>query len=213
MSEDKRKIIQILEKEIEVLDKKIEEVREYEQFLYKEGLEDLRRSNISVNEYQLKEEIKHLEKQLDLYQKMADENIYLGEEYYLTDNIYFSMSHMNGNLSCYFYINDDSWLYENFISSHSGCNDWITEFINQQYSLLSGNSACSYAWGTKSLKDLFEQIKNEEVSNDEKLILIKNIIEMITKPDGKFGKLRKALIYMIDAQFKVMKEFVEDEND
>ena len=76
MSEDKRKIIQILEKEIEVLDKKIEEVREYEQFLYKEGLEDLRRSNISVNEYQLKEEIKHLEKQLDLYQKMADENIY-----------------------------------------------------------------------------------------------------------------------------------------
>lgn len=89
MSEDKRKIIQILEKEIEVLDKKIEEVREYEQFLYKEGLEDLRRSDISVNEYQLKEEIKHLEKQLDLYQKMADENIYLGEEYYLTDNIYF----------------------------------------------------------------------------------------------------------------------------
>ena len=213
MSEDKRKIIQILEKEIEVLDKKIEEVREYEQFLYKEGLEDLRRSDISVNEYQLKEEIKHLEKQLDLYQKMADENIYLGEEYYLTDNIYFSMSHMNGNLSCYFYINDDSWLYDNFISSHSGCNDWITEFINQQYSLLSGNSAYSYAWGTKSLKDLFEQIKNEEVSNDEKLILIKNIIEMITKPDGKFGKLRKALIDMIDAQFKVMKEFVEDEND
>ena len=42
MSEDKRKIIQILEKEIEVLDKKIEEVKEYEQFLYKEGLEDLR---------------------------------------------------------------------------------------------------------------------------------------------------------------------------
>lgn len=69
MSDDKRKIIQILEKEIEVLDKKIEEVKEYEQFLYKEGLEDLRRSDISVNEYQLKEEIKHLEKQLDLYQK------------------------------------------------------------------------------------------------------------------------------------------------
>lgn len=211
MSEDKRKIIQILEKEIEVLDKKVDEVKEYEQFLYKEGLEDSRRSDISVNEYQLKEEIKHLEKQLDLYQKMADENIYLGEEYYLTDNIYFSMSHMNGNLSCYFYINDDSWLYDSFISSHSGCNDWITEFINQQYSLLSGNSAYSYAWGTKSLKDLFEQIKNEEVSNDEKLILIKNIIEMITKPDGKYGKLRKALIDMIDAQFKVMKEFVEDE--
>lgn len=213
MSEDKRKIIQILEKEIEVLDKKIEEVREYEQFLYKEGLEDLRRSNISVNEYQLKEEIKHLEKQLDLYQKMADENIYLGEEYYLTDNIYFSMSHMNGNLNCYFYINDDSWLYDNFISSHSGCNDWITEFINQQYSLLSGNSAYSYAWGTKSLKDLLKKLEDKEVSNDMKIFLIKNIIEMITKPDGKFGKLRKALIDMIDAQFKVMKEFVEDEND
>lgn len=213
MSEDKRKIIQILEKEIEVLDKKIEEVKEYEQFLYKEGLEDLRRSDISVNEYQLKEEIKHLEKQLDLYQKMADENIYLGEEYYLTDNIYFSMSHMNGNLSCYFYINDDSWLYDNFISSHSGCNDWITEFINQQYSLLSGNSAYSYAWGTKSLKDLLKKLEDKEVSNDMKIFLIKNIIEMITKPDGKFGKLRKALIDMIDAQFKVMKEFVEDEND
>lgn len=213
MSEDKRKIIQILEKEIEVLDKKIEEVKEYEQFLYKEGLEDLRRSDISVNEYQLKEEIKHLEKQLDLYQKMADENIYLGEEYYLTDNIYFSMSHMNGNLSCYFYINDDSWLYDNFISSHSGCNDWITEFINQQYSLLSGNSAYRYAWGTKSLKDLLKKLEDKEVSNDMKIFLIKNIIEMITKPDGKFGKLRKALIDTIDAQFKVMKEFVEDEND
>lgn len=213
MSDDKRKIIQILEKEIEVLDKKVDEVKEYEQFLYKEGLEDLRRSDISVNEYQLKEEIKHLEKQLDLYQKMADENIYLGEEYYLTDNIYFSMSHMNGNLSCYFYINDDSWLYDNFISSHSGCNDWITEFINQQYSLLSGNSAYSYAWGTKSLKDLLKKLEDKEVSNDMKIFLIKNIIEMITKPDGKYGKLRKALIDMIDAQFKVMKEFVEDEND
>lgn len=62
MSEDKRKIIQILEKEIEVLDKKIEEVRDYEQFLYKEGLEDLRNGKVSVQEYQLKEEIEHLKK-------------------------------------------------------------------------------------------------------------------------------------------------------
>ena len=107
MSEDKRKIIQILEKEIEVLDKKIEEVRDYEQFLYKEGLEDLRNGKVSVQEYQLKEEIEHLKKQLDLYQRLADEDIYLGEDYYLTDNIYFSMSHMNGNLICYFYLNDD----------------------------------------------------------------------------------------------------------
>lgn len=73
MSDDKRKIIQILEKEIEVLDKKIEEVREYEQFLYKEGLEDLRNGKVSVQEYQLKEEIEHLKKQLDLYQRMAYE--------------------------------------------------------------------------------------------------------------------------------------------
>ena len=122
---------------------------------------------------------------------MADENIYLGEEYYLTDNIYFSMSHMNGNLSCYFYINDDSWLYDNFISSHSGCNDWITEFINQQYSLLSGNSAYSYAWGTKSLKDLLKKLEDKEVSNDMKIFLIKNIIEMITKPDGKLENSEK----------------------
>lgn len=106
---------------------------------------------------------------------MADENIYLGEEYYLTDNIYFSMSHMNGNLSCYFYINDDSWLYDNFISSHSGCNDWITEFINQQYSLLSGNSAYSYAWGTKSLKDLFEQIKMKNFPMMRNLSLLKTL--------------------------------------
>lgn len=211
MRENNDKIIQILQKEIDILDKQIKKSDEYSQFLYKEGLEDLRTADLYVSKYQLEEEKEHLEKQLDLYQKMADENIYLGEEYYLTNNIYFSMSHINGNLSCYFYINDDSWLYDNFISSHSGCNDWITEFINQQYSLLSGNSAYSYAWGTKSLKDLFERIKNEEVSNDEKLSLIKNIIEMITKPDGKFGKLRKALVYMIDAQFKVMKEFLEDE--
>lgn len=213
MSEDKRKIIQILEKEIEVLDKKIEEVRNYEQFLYKEGLEDLRNGKASVQEYQLKEEIEHLKKQLDLYQRLADEDIYLGEDYYLTDNIYFSMSHMNGNLICYFYLNDDFWLYDNFISSHSGCNDWITEFINQQYSLLTGNSAYSYAWGTQSLKDLFKKIEDKEISNDMKIFLIKNSIEMITKPDGKFGKLRKALIDTIDGQFKIMKEFVEDEND
>ena len=120
---------------------------------------------------------------------------------------------MNGNLICYFYLHDDFWLYDNFISSHSGCNDWITEFINQQYSLLTGNSAYSYAWGTQSLKDLFKKIEDKEISNDMKIFLIKNIIEMITKPDSKFGKLRKALIDTIDAQFKVMKEFVEDEND
>lgn len=206
-----KKIIQILTKEIGILDKQISKSDEYSQFLYKEGLEDLRTGNLYVSKYQLEKEKEHLEKQLDLYQKLEKENIYLSKEYYLTDNIFFAMSHMNGNLSCYFYIDDDSWLYDNYISSHSGCNEWITEFINQQYALLSGNSAYSYAWGTQSLKDLFERIESKEVSNDEKMVIIKNIIEMITKPDGKFGKLRKALVYMIEKHFEIMKDFLDDE--
>lgn len=207
------KTIEMLEKEIEYLKNKEEQVYEEETLLYKSKFDDLRdNGELFPSKYKYETLRKNLERSLEFYIALEKEGIDIDKTYYLTDNIYLTFWHNRGCLFGHFNIKDDGWLYDNFINSWSGINEWINDLIDEEYSLFSGNSRYCYAWGTMSMKDIFSVIEDKEhkIDIDRKVKLVKNLIEF-TKEDGQFKDVRKSVVEMIEFRFNKMKESIEDE--
>lgn len=207
------KTIEKLEKEIEYLKVKEKQVDEEETLLYKNGLEDLRDNELFPYDYKYKDLRKKLERSLEFYTALEKEGIDIDKTYLLTDNIYLSFWHNRGCLFGHFNIESDGWIYDNFINSWSGINEWINDLINQEYELFSGNSAYCHAWDTMSMKDIFRVIEDKEhkIDIDRKVKLVKNLVEF-TKEDGQFKEIRKNVIEMLEFRFNKMKESIEDGN-
>lgn len=197
------KQIELLKKEIKFLEDKIKEINEISDYLYKNNYdEDIR--NVFQSSYNLEQLKNKLEKQLELYQMLSDKGIDTSNRYYLTDDIYLSLS----DLKPYFYIDNSTWIYDNYINSWSGINEWITDLIDQECSLFSCNSYYCHAFGTRSLKDIFAMIEVKVSENSTKAKLIENLVEF-TKEDGKFKELRDKVVKMINFKLNVMKEYLE----
>ena len=132
---------------------------------------------------------------------LSNKGIDTKKQYYLFDDIYLSIS----DLSPYFYIEGGQWIYDNYINSWSGINEWITDLIDQEYSLFSGNSPYCHAFDTMSMKEIFNYIKNEKNPNDKKLTLIENLIEF-TKENGKYKDIHEQVVKSIKFKLNMMKE-------
>ncbi len=198
------KQIELLKKEIEFLEDKIKEINEISSYLYKNDYdEDIR--NVFQSSYDLEQLKNKLKKQLELYQMLSDKGIDASNRYYLTDDIYLSIS----DLKPYFYIDNSTWIYDNYIISWSGINEWITDLIDQEYSLFSCNSCYCHAFGTSSLKDIFAMIEGQVSENSTKVKLIENLVEF-TKEDGKFKELRDQVVKMINFKLNAMREYLEE---
>jgi hypothetical protein len=206
------KTIEKLEKEIEYLKTKQEQVKEENQLLYKNGFEDLRDNQLFQDNYKYKHLREELERNLEFYVALEKEGIDIDKQYFLTDNIYLSFWHNNGCLFTSFGIKDGGWIYDNFINSWSGINEWINDLINEEYSLFSGNSSYCHAWNTMSMKEIFNIIEDKEhkIDIDRKVKLVKNLIEF-TKENGQFKDIRKSVVEMLEFRFNKMKENIEDD--
>lgn len=206
------KTIERLQKEIEYLKTKEEQVKEEHNLLYESGFEDLRYSQLFPDDYQYKYLRKEIERSLEFYIALEKEGIDIDKQYSLTDNIYLSFWHSRNCLFVSFCIKDNVWIYDNFINSWSGINEWINDLINEEYSLFSGNSSYCHAFGTVSMKEIFSVIEDKEhkIDTDRKVKLVKNLIEF-TKEDGQYKEIRKSVVEMIEFKFKKMKESIEDE--
>lgn len=210
--------------EIEKIDKALKYANEY-----KEYLEDNRKAiykdcgyeyeSIIPNDYETRKTIKELEYLKEVLTKLDEENINLKDKYFITDNIYLSIFIWGRKLTFYFYIKDDSWLYENYIDSHSGLNEWIDDYINELYELYSGNSRYCHAFGTCSLKDYRRIIENEnedEYSSEKRYSVeqvvknVKNLIEYFT--DEK-NETRNAIIEDINARFDKLHTLLESKGE
>lgn len=196
------KQIELLENEIDFLERKMNEADELQDSLYRNHYEEIR--NVFMNSYEIRGVKEKLEKKLELYQMLTEKGIDTNKKYYLVDDIYLSVS----DLRPYFYIEDGQWIYNDYINSWSGMNEWITELINQEYSLFSGNSPYCHAFNTMDIEDIFRCIENEEVKNSRKLELIENLVEF-TKEDGKFKEIHDTVVRMIKFKLSMMKEYLE----
>lgn len=198
------KQIELLKNEIELLERKMNEADELHDSLYRNHYEEIR--EVFKRSYEIRKVKEELEKKLELYQMLTEKQIDTNKKYYLVDDIYLSVS----DLRPYFYIEDGQWIYDNYINSWSGMNEWITELISQEYSLFSGNSPYCHAFNTMDIEDIFRCIENEEVKNSRKLELIENLVEF-TKENGKFQSIHDKVVKLIKFKLGMMKEYIEDE--
>lgn len=196
------KQIELLKNEIDFLERKMNEADELRESLYKNQFEEL--NNFFKSSYEIRNVKENLENKLELYQMLTEKGIDTNKKYYLVDDIYLSLS----DLRPYFYIEDGQWIYNDYINSWSGMNEWITELIDQEYSLFSGNSPYCHAFNTMSMSEIFSYIENEEKPNETKLKLIENIVEF-TKEDGKFKEIHDVVVRVIKFKLSMMKEYLE----
>ena len=197
--------IELLKNEIEFLEMKMKEAEELDNSLYRNGFKDIR--NFFKQDYEFRPIIDKLEKQLELYQMLTEKGIDTNEEYYLYDDIYLSIK----DLKPYFNIENGSWIYDNYINSWSGMNEWINDLIDRNYSLFSGNSPYCHAFNTMSMSEIFSYIENEEKPNETKLALIENIVEF-TKENGKFKDIHDKVVKSIKFKLDMMKENIEKDD-
>lgn len=198
------KQIELLKNEIEFLEMKTKEAEELDKSLYRNKFENIR--GVFKQSYEFRPIINKLEKQLELYQMLTEKGIDTNKKYYLVDDVYLSLD----DLEPYFYIECGNWIYDNYINSWSGMNEWINDLVDQEYSLFSGNSPYCHAFNTMSMSEIFSYIKNEEKPNETKLALIENLVEF-TKENGKFKEIHDQVVKLIKFKLDMMKEYIEDE--
>lgn len=166
------------------------------------------------NDY-IENQIEDFEYIKEVLQKLNEEKIDLNKQYFITDDIYLQIMLWNNTVTFYFFIENDSWIYENYISSYMGINEWIFNLIKEEYDLFSGNSSYNYAFGKTTLNDYLEKIENvstEKYSNErpytpEQVVkAIKNLIEFFT--DEK-NKTRNIIIDEINHKLENMKKLIE----
>lgn len=209
------KTINLLKQEIDYLKIKEKQADEEQQFLYDSKFDDLRLfgySELFTKDYEYKQAREKLEKSLNFYTALTEAGIDLETDYPFMDNVKLSIWNQNGRLKCYFFLEDDSWFYDNYISSHSGLNEWLNDLIDSEYELFSGNSGYCHAFGTAGLKDMFKYVEDTEYRypTSKKVQVVKDLVEF-TKENGAYADIRKAVVDMIEFRFNKMKELLQDD--
>ena len=162
---------------------------------------------------ELKYRIKDYEYVKEILTKLDGKGIDINKKYFITDNIYLSIFRWSNSFTFGFYVEDDSWLYNNYIGSHSGINEWIFNLIKEEYDLFSGNSSYNYAFGTCTLNDYLRIIENkkEKYYDDRKYSVeqvAKNIENLINYFTDENNKTRNMIIDEINHKLNNMKKLI-----
>jgi hypothetical protein len=165
---------------------------------------------------ELKYKIKDYEYVKEIIIKLEEKGIDINKKYFITDNIYLSIFGCDNSFTFGFYVEDASWLYDNYISSYSGINEWIFNLIKEEYDLFSGNSSYNYAFGTCTLNDYLRIIENkkEKYYTDRKYSVeqvAKNIENLISYFTDENNKIRNIIIEEINRKLNNMKKLIGEE--
>lgn len=204
------------EKDIEKLEKKIELAKECAEYLDKKHREsyELDYDAFIPDGYNMKKKIKNFEYLKEVLTILTEKGIDVEEKYKIMDDIYLSID-VDHDAYFYFYIEDYGWIYNNYISSVSGINEWLFDTIANVYDLYSGNSSYNYAFGTMSLKGYRRNIENKpkddysdrpytakQVAN-----AIEKLIEFFT---DKENSTRNAIVKDLEYKFNTMKKLIKE---
>lgn len=168
--------------------------------------------------YKLEHMIKDYEYLKEVLVELKKENIDITKKYFITDNIYLQVFLWNDTFTFYFYIDNDSWFYENYIGSHSGINEWIDKLVCEEYDLFSGNSSYNHAFGTVTMNDYRNRIENkkEKYYSDRKYKVeevvkaIKSLIDYFTDENNK---TKETIIDEINHKIENMKKLIGGSNE
>lgn len=210
MLKNNQKLLEKLDKEIKYLEEQEEFEDKRSSFLYEQKMDDIR--DLFTKTYEIRDLKRKLEKNKQFLLAIDEKNIEINKSYFLNEDIYLSCSYYGQSFSCYFYMENTGWIYNSYIGSHSGINAWITNLVNEEYALFSGNSQYNYAFGCMDLKDFFKIVEDEKEKKDIKYRAecLEKLIEF-TKVDGKFSKIRKTVVDSIEHKLQMMKESIGDE--
>ena len=206
--------------EIEKVDKKISLLREYYDYLevkHKEAYEIdyLNYNSLIPRSYETEYKIHDLEYIKDVLKKLVENDIDITKKYFITDNIYLKVFLWRDNFTFYFYVENDGWIYDNYISSHSGINEWITKLIEDEYDLFSGNSSYNYAFGCCTLRDYKFRIENKKendysdrkYSSDKVVEAIKELIKFFANENNK---TRNVIVEEVNRKLDNMKKLIDE---
>lgn len=204
-------------KEIIKIDKKIKLANEYATVLNKLYNKNHHIDYLDTfipNDYDINKKIKDLEYLKEVLTRLTEKGININKEYKIMENIYLSIN-VDSNISFYIYVNNDCYLYNNFIKSHSGINEWIFNTIADLYDLYSGNSDYNYALGTVSLRGYKTYIENKPKDQfsdrphtaEQVADVIEYLINILT---DKNNKVTNAIIKDLKFKFKIMKKLTEE---
>lgn len=202
---------------IEKIDKALKYAKEYSEYLEKKRNECHDECGIDYEDIipynsDAEKNVKNLEYIKEVLLKLDEENISLNKKYFIMDNIYLEIFLWNRRITFEFYVEDDRWLYNNYIDSHSGITEWLNDFINELYELYSGNSSYCHSLGTRSLngyKRIIENVDREYTVN-QVVTNIKNLIEYFTDEENA---TRNAIIDDLKHRFKKLHDLVEKVGD
>ena len=164
--------------------------------------------------YKFENNIKDHEYLKDILIEVEKENIDITKKYFITDNIYLSVFLWGDMITFHFYVDDDSWFYENYISSHSGINEWIQKLICEEYDLFSGNSSYNYAFGTMTLDGYKRIIENKREEHKDRRYKVEEVVKAIKSLINYFtdenNKTRNIIIEEINHKISNMKKLIEN---
>ena len=206
--------------EIEKVEKKISLLREYYDYLevkHKEAyrLDHLYCDSLIPSNRKVGYKIKDLEYIKEVLKKLVENDIDITKEYFITDNIYLQVYLWGDNFTFYFYVENDGWIYDNYISSHSGINEWIDKLIKDEYDLFSCNSGYNHAFGCWTLDNYKMRIENKKenyyddrkYSSDTVVGYIKELINFFTDENNK---IRNVIVEEVNRELDNMKKLIDE---
>ena len=212
-----KEAIKKIENQINYIKKIYDYIEKEKDTAYKIFGYDYKHTMPFFNNYELEKKIKDYEYLKDVFTELEKENIDITKKYFITDNIYLLVFLWGDMLTFHFYIDNDSWFYENYISSHSGINEWIQKLICEEYDLFSGNSSYNYAFGTMTLEGYKyvidnerEEFKDRKYKAEEVVKAIKSLINYFTDENNK---TRNVIIAEINHKIANMKKLIEENED
>ena len=205
--------IKNIEEQINYMKGLYENIENEQEKAYKILGYDYKRIVPCLDNYELEYRIKDYEYVKEILTKLDERGVDITKKYYITDNIYLSVFIWENSFTFCFYVDDDIWLYENYISSHSGINEWIFNLIKEEYDLFSGNSSYNYAFGTCTLNDYLRIIENkkEKYYDDRKYSVeqvVKKIENLINYFTDENNKTRNMIIDEINHKLNNMKKLI-----
>lgn len=210
--------IKNIEKQIGYMKELYENIKKEQENAYKILGYDYKSIVPCLENYELKYRIKDYEYVKELLTKLDEKEIDITKKYFITNNIYLSIFRSANSFTFGFYVEDDSWIYNNYICSHSGINEWIFNLIKEEYDLFSGNSSYNYAFGTCTLNDYLRIIENkkEKYYSDRKYSVdqvVNNIENLINYFIDENNKTRNMIIDEINHKLNNMKKLIGEENE
>lgn len=207
-------------KEIEKINKKINLAKEYAEYLKEKNTENYKIDSLDVfipDDYQINKKIKDLNYIKDVLEILTSKKIDINKKYKITDNTFLAIDIVN-NISIGVCVDNDGWLYDNFIESHSGINEWFFHLVADAYDLYSGNSNYNYALGCFSFRNHMSYIENQPKDNYSErphtAMQVANAIENIIKFfEDKDNPIRKAIVKEINFKFNMMKKIISKEGE